>query len=69
MHGSDELILGRYVCTNVRGLIPLFLFTSSYLYKPIKLNAMTTGAAIFWGITFTILIAIQIKVMINDKKA
>jgi hypothetical protein len=30
---------------------------------------MTTGAAIFWGITFTILIAIQIKVMINDKEA
>ncbi len=30
---------------------------------------MTTGAVIFWAITFTILIAIQIKVMINDKKA
>jgi hypothetical protein len=30
---------------------------------------MTTGAAIFWAITFAILIVIQIKVMINDKKA
>jgi hypothetical protein len=30
---------------------------------------MTTGAVIFWAITFTILIVIQIKVMINDKKA
>lgn len=30
---------------------------------------MTTGAAIFWGITFTILIVLQIKVMINDKEA
>jgi len=30
---------------------------------------MTTGAAIFWGVTFAILIALQIKVMINDKEA
>jgi hypothetical protein len=30
---------------------------------------MTTGAVIFWAITFAILIVIQIKVMINDKKA
>jgi hypothetical protein len=30
---------------------------------------MTTGAVIFWAITFTILIVIQIKVMINDKEA
>ena len=30
---------------------------------------MTTGAVIFWAITFTILIVLQIKVMINDKEA
>jgi hypothetical protein len=30
---------------------------------------MTTGAAIFWGVSFAILIAIQIVIMINDKKA
>ena len=49
--------------------LSFFFFTASYLYKPIKLNAMTTGAVIFWAITFAILIVIQIKVMINDKKA
>jgi len=37
--------------------------------RTIKSNTMTTGAVIFWAITFTILIVIQIKVMINDKKA
>jgi len=30
---------------------------------------MTTGAAIFWVVSFAILIAIQIVIMINDKKA
>lgn len=54
----------------VRELMLSFFFcTSFYLYKPIKLYAMTTGAAIFWGVSFAILIAIQIVIMINDKKA
>jgi len=30
---------------------------------------MTTGAAIFWGVTFAILIAIQIRIELKDKEA
>ena len=64
-----ENIQSVMLMKKIKGSNPLFFFTSSYLYKPIKLNAMTTGAVIFWAITFAILIVIQIKVMINDKKA